>query len=272
MHGMNDPGFSYNRRAVAATGIFHGLLLLLFLEMPVRFSSEEPPKFYELNLGTVSQQRMEQILGEASRQEAASRLRRAETSPRERVEVPNRRMVELEEPTVSIPEPQRVESDDIVQKAERPDIALESTRPALSRSTREQLFSMERKQTFEGSKITVGDTPETGTPGTGKETETIGEEMARSFQIEGDIKGRELLHNPLPEYPAGLNRNATIRISFAVLPDGSVSPVEMVPVRKENAVLEELTMSMLKRWRFAPLPAGDTRTQRGIVTFFYKIQ
>jgi outer membrane biosynthesis protein TonB len=46
----------------------------------------------------------------------------------------------------------------------------------------------------------------------------------------------------------------------------------MAPVRKENAVLEELTMNVLKRWRFSPLPGSDKRNQRGTITFYYKVR
>ncbi|MHB9030659.1 MAG: energy transducer TonB [Candidatus Latescibacterota bacterium] len=257
---------SYNRQAYLVSFLFHAVLLLLLLAVPVYFEIEERPVFYELNLGTISQQRMEQILGEARRTETAARLRREGMSPRERLEVPKRRMVELEEPSITVTEPQKLESDDIVQKAERQKMEIESPRPEVPLADKE-IFSMDRKETYEGSKISVGDTP-----GTGIEAGTIGREMAKSFEIEGEIKGRELIFNPLPAYPEGLNKNATIRISFSVQPDGNIAPAGMAPVRKENAVLEELTMNVLKRWRFTPLPAGDTRNQKGMITFYYKVR
>jgi outer membrane biosynthesis protein TonB len=266
---MNLPvadRITYNRQACLVSFLFHAALLLLLLAIPVRFQIEERPKFYELNLGTISQQRMEQILSEARRTETAARLRREGMSPRERLEVPRRRMVELEEPSITVAEPQKMESDDIVQKAERQSLDIESPRPEIPLADKE-IFSMDRKESYEGSKISVGESP-----GAGIEAGTIGREMAKSFEIEGEIKGRDLVFNPLPAYPEGLNKNATIRISFSVQPDGSVSPAGMAPVRKENAVLEELTMNVLKRWRFTPLPAGDTRSQKGIITFYYKVK
>jgi len=242
------------------------VLLLLLASVPVSFRIEEQPKFYELNLGTISSQRMEQILNEARRAEAAARLRREGMSPRERTEIPKRRMVELEEPQISVTGPQKIESDDIVQKAEKQMLEIEAPRPDMPLADRE-IFSPDRKLTYEGSKIAVGETP-----GTGIETATIGKEMAKSFEIEGEISGRQLTFNPLPSYPEGLNQNATIRISFFVQPDGGVSAVGMAPVRKENAILEDLTMNTLKRWRFTPLPAGDTRIQKGMITFYYKVR
>jgi len=123
---------------------------------------------------------------------------------------------------------------------------------------------MDRKETFDGTKITVGEQP-----GMGMET---GQISLEPFIIEGEISGREILSNPLPEYPEGLNKNAAIRIRFTVLPDGNVKSSGMVPVRKEDAVLEELSMSMLKLWRFSPLPEGDTREQSGVITFNFQVE
>ena len=107
-------------------------------------------------------------------------------------------------------------------------------------------------------------------PGAGMETGTIGRDLG--FEIEGEIKGRQVLANPLPSYPEGLNQNAVIRIRIIVLPDGSVSSSGMVPVRKENARLEELTMEKLKLWRFSPLPEGQDDNQTGTVTFRFVVQ
>ena len=70
----------------------------------------------------------------------------------------------------------------------------------------------------------------------------------------------------------GLNKQAVIKIKITVLPDGSVSPAEMVTVRKENTVLEELSKNKLKTWRFRPLPEGQTQKQNGTVTLVYQVE
>lgn len=237
---------------------------MLMLNIPLIFEIEVPA-FYELYLGSVSQQRMEQILEESRRLEAIRRLEEAGMTPGERVEVPERKMIEIEEPTISVPNEQRIRTDDIISNAEKqtfevgaPDFKL----PLTNRS----IFSMDRKESFQGSRITIGEQP-----GTGIETGTIGADLF-GITIEGEIKGRELILNPLPAYPQGLNQNAIIKIQLVVLPDGTISSSDMIPVRKENAVLEELTMNTLKLWRFSSLPNGDNRNQTGIITFNFKVK
>ncbi len=259
---VDSKTVNLSRRAYIYSLLLHGALLLLMLNMDV-IVDVEPPKFYEFNLGTVSRQRIEQIIDEA----AANRLKQQQAlTPEERVEVPERRMIEIEEPTISVPQEQRMREQDIVTNAQRlsVDVPAPNVRmPALDKSE----ITMDRKMSFQGSQITVGEQP-----GAGIETGIIGAEEAINFIIEGEIEGRALLSNPLPEYPEGLNENATITISCTVLPDGSVSSAGMLPVRKENAVLEELAMNSLKLWRFAPLPDGATQTQKGFITFVFKVQ
>lgn len=250
----------YNKRAYIYSFLLHGALLLLMLQIRVLLEVE-PPKFYELNLGTVSQQRIEQIIEEA----AVSRIEQAMT-PEERVEVPERKMIEIEEPTISVPAEQRIESQEIVTNAKKLTVEVESPEfetPSFNRDA----IPMDRKMSFQGSKITVGEQP-----GAGIETGIIGADEAINFIIEGEIEGRKVLSNPLPEYPEGLNKNATIKIACVVLPDGSVSSTGMIPVRKENAVLEELAMNSLKLWRFAPLPEDINQNQKGFITFVFKVK
>ena len=261
---MYQDRIDHTKRAYFYSAFFHGALFLLLLNVTV-FFEVEPPQFYELNLGSVSRQRMEQIVEESRRAEAIRRLQAEGQTPEQRVEVPERKMIEIEEPTISVPAEHRIESRDIISKAEKQKIEVEQPffeLPALDRED----FSMDRKEVYEGSKITVGEQP-----GAGIETGTIGGEFA-NFEIEGEIKGREILSNPLPEYPEGLNKNARIKISFTVFPDGTVSSTDMFPVRKEDSVLEELAMEKLKLWRFSSLSTGDTRNQKGFITFEFKVK
>jgi len=255
---------TFNKRAYIYSSFFHGALIVLMLNIPLIFNIEVPV-FYELHLGSVSQQRMEQILEESRRSEAIRRLEKLGMSPGERVEVPERKMIEIEEPTISVPNEQRIRTDDIITNAEKQTfevVAPDFDIPITNRS----IFSMDRKENFQGSRITIGEQP-----GTGIETSTIGADLV-GVTIEGEIKGREIISNPLPEYPQGLNQNAIIKIQLVVLPDGTVSSSDMVPVRKENAVLEELSMNTLKLWRFSSLPAGDKRNQTGVITFNFKVK
>ncbi|MFC1608250.1 hypothetical protein ACFL47_09790 [Candidatus Latescibacterota bacterium] len=261
---MQHNRLSYSRKAILYTCILHAALLALAWNITVLFEVDPPP-FYELSLGSVSQQRLEQILDESRRTEAARRLREEGSTPEERVDVPKRKMIEIEEPTIRVSAEQRIETNDIINNAEKQiiEVAAPSFEPV---PVRDSGFTLDRKQVYQGSRITVGEQP-----GAGIETGTIGRDVA-NFTIEGEIKGRDIMSNPLPEYPDGLNKNAQIKISFVVLPDGSVSAREMFPVKKENAVLEELAMARLKLWKFSALPEGSSRNQKGIITFEFKLE
>jgi len=256
---VNHDRIEYSKKAYVYSALFHGALLLLMMNIKV-FFEVEPPPFYELSLGSVSRQRMEQILEEARRAEAAQRLRNEGMTPQERVEVPKRRMIEIEEPTITVSNQHRIESQDIITKAEKQKIEVQS--PSFELPPLEAgKFTMDRKEVYEGSKITVGEQP-----GAGIETGTIGADVA-NYTIEGEAKERKVIYDPQPEYTKGLKDTAKIRIAFAVLPDGTVSNTDMYPVRKANADLEEFAMVVLKTWRFSPLPEGDNRIQKGIITF-----
>jgi periplasmic protein TonB len=260
---MEQNSIGYNRRAIIYSLICHSVLVAFMVNITVQFSVEIP-QFYELTLGTVSQVRINQILDEARRAEISRRLHDMGISPEERIQTPSQKMIAIEEPSISIPSEQKIAADDIVSQAEKMRFTVSA--PVVSIPHSDKVLSLQdRKETYQGSKITIGEQP-----GTGIETAKIGTDLI--FTIEGELKTRDIILKPLPDYPEGLNKTAVITIRFSVLPDGSVSSSDMIPVRKENAVLEELTMNTLKRWRFSPLPDGDKRTQTGIITFIYKIK
>jgi len=252
----------YNIRSYVYSALIHAALVISLLSIPV-LVEVEPPKFFEMELGSLSRDRVEQIVNVARRTEESQRLREAGMTPGERVDVPERRMIEIEEPTISVSSEQRITPNDMAMTAERQ--AFEIAAPDFDAPTVDRsIFSMDRKESFEGSRLTVGEEP-----GTGMETGVIGDEP---FIIEGEIKGRDIVSNPLPQYPQGLNQNASIKIRFNVLPNGTVSSSGMVPVRKENAILEELAMQSLRLWRFSALPQGDTRQQSGIITIIFTVE
>ena len=71
---MHYERVEHNGKALVYTIILHGVLLLLVWNIKV-FFEVEPPPFYELSLGSVSQQRLQQIIEESQRMEEARRLR-----------------------------------------------------------------------------------------------------------------------------------------------------------------------------------------------------
>jgi hypothetical protein len=254
---MQNTETNMSGRAYACSIAFHAVLMLWMLNMRFSFTVE-PPAFFQISLGAVSSQRIEQIMEESVQRQAMT--------PEERIDVPDRRMIDIDEPTISVPSQNRIESKDIVSTAAKLKTEIDPQRVD-SPVRPSEILSMDRKVNYQGSRISVGEQP-----GAGIETSVIGASEAINFTIEGEVQGRKVLSNPLPQYPEGLNKTATIRISFAVQPDGAVSASGMVPVRKENAVLEELAMNSLKLWRFSPLPEGSSATQRGIITFVFSLK
>ncbi len=94
----------------------------------------------------------------------------------------------------------------------------------------------------------------------------------RQFEIdwEGEIK-REIYQRRLPEFPPDVQREATIKIEFTVLPNGLVGSA--VLLQKGDTQLENLTLEAFKSWRFNPLPSYvDQVAQKGVITFHFKLR
>lgn len=89
-----------------------------------------------------------------------------------------------------------------------------------------------------------------------------------AYFLEGEIQQRTILKEVIPEYPEGLQRNATVEIQFNVYPDGRVG--EMIIVKKDEAILEELSLESLSQWRFNPIPQDVV--QKGKITFIYQLK
>jgi protein TonB len=82
---------------------------------------------------------------------------------------------------------------------------------------------------------------------------------------------REVLFDPLPEYPPGVNKEVRIKIAITVLPDGSIG--DMNVLQKGDATLESITMKTLKQWRLNPLePSAVQKNQRAEVAFRFVLQ
>ena len=140
--------------------------------------------------------------------------------------------------------------------------------PSARPSEREESYPVaqqtepERKPTPDAQRLVLGQKTVTGTG------EEAGESKDRPYTIEGAASARQVIAEVLPEYPAGLNKEAVIKIRFTVLPNGTVG--EMVPILRGDTLLEDLTMRAFRRWRFNPLPPDlPQEPQAGIITFRY---
>ncbi|GAB4370128.1 MAG: hypothetical protein Kow0042_12200 [Calditrichia bacterium] len=103
-------------------------------------------------------------------------------------------------------------------------------------------------------------------------TQRVNINIDRQFEIdwEGEIK-REIYQQRLPEFPPDVQREATIKIEFTVLPNGLVGSA--IIVQKGDTRLENLTLESFKTWRFNPLPEYVEQVpQKGIITFHFKLK
>jgi protein TonB len=105
----------------------------------------------------------------------------------------------------------------------------------------------------------------------GEETgdEGVSNEPERSspFQIEG--LNRNPVDTPAPVYAEQVN--AVIRVRIVVAPNGQI--IQMIPLIKGNARLEEAVMAALRSWRFNPLPPNAPQeNQTGQVTFRFTLR
>jgi TonB family protein len=89
-----------------------------------------------------------------------------------------------------------------------------------------------------------------------------------AYYLEGEILQRTILKEVVPEYPIGLQRNATVTVEFNVHPDGSVS--DLIVTRRDEPLLEELSINSLAQWQFNPIPQNVV--QKGRITFIYQLQ
>ncbi len=89
-----------------------------------------------------------------------------------------------------------------------------------------------------------------------------------AYYLEGEILQRTIVKEVVPEYPAGFQRNATVTVQFNVHPDGSVS--DLIVIRRDEPVLEELSIKSLAEWQFNPIPQDVI--QKGTITFIYQLE
>jgi len=106
----------------------------------------------------------------------------------------------------------------------------------------------------------------TTNPGTGGGT-TYG----TGYSIGWGGKGkRAILSWNVPKYPAGVNIEGNVVLSFTILPNGTVGSV--VPVKKLDPKLDNLCINALKTWRFEKLPGGESFVQQVTITFPFRLR
>ena len=243
-------------RAAVVSIAIHILLGLWMFRMAINVEVE-PPAFVEVTLGRLTPQALARIL----EREAQGRATEAEATPTQRVKLPERRMLEIEEPAISVPKERKLP---VTTAADEKPALVSRPRPGAIRET--PVPSLDRKETLPEREIAVG-----MEPGEGVATPRVGSEARPDFNIEGEAAYREILEAPLPEYPPDLQSEATIKIEFTVLPNGTIGSTH--PLQKGDTQLENLTLRYFRQWRFEPLGEDqEQRIQGGTITFIYRLQ
>ncbi|MFB0563826.1 MAG: energy transducer TonB [Candidatus Lokiarchaeia archaeon] len=97
-----------------------------------------------------------------------------------------------------------------------------------------------------------------------------------SFQIQGPISAREVVHSVVPSYPRwavekGIEPTLTLR--FAVLPSGKVKDAIFIIRTSGYPELDKSVIDTLKKWTFKPLPKESLwREEWGEVTFIFSLK
>lgn len=97
-----------------------------------------------------------------------------------------------------------------------------------------------------------------------------------SFQIQGPISAREVVHSVVPSYPRwaiekGIEPTLTLR--FAVLPSGKVKDAIFIIRTSGYPDLDKSAIETLKKWTFKPLPKESLwREEWGEVTFIFSLK
>ena len=249
----------------SGTLLFHGLLAILLLLLTVDFRPviEE---FAEVTFsGSWLAPSLEREPGplEAPVEEVPEAV---ETSPPlpEEIELPERRELDLNEQEIIEkvqPEPEKVVTPgNIMKKIPESSPLLPTTplaSPAFSRQEKQIEKGLFQKQLDE--KLLQG-------------SQKIQLDANREFEIdwEGEFQ-REVYQKRLPEFPPDVQREATIKIQFSILPSGLVGSA--VLLQKGDTRLENLTLEAFKSWRFNPLPGYvEQVSQSGVITFRFKLK
>ncbi len=251
--------------SVTGTVIVHIVLLLLFFAIQVDFRPviEE---FTEVTLaGGFRAPSIEQPseVPDVPTQEQAMNEKINEKLP-EKIELPERRQLELDESEILDkvqPEfEKQLTPGNVVKKTPRANPPLpktKSTGPTFSRREKQIEKGLFQKQLDE--KLMKG-------------TQKVQINVDRQFEIdwEGEIK-REIYQKRLPQFPPDVQREATIKIEFSVLPNGLIGSA--ILLQKGDTKLENLTLEAFKTWRFNPLPDYvEDAAQKGVITFHFKLK
>lgn len=250
------------------TIIIHAIILILFALMRVSLDAELP-EFVEVSWGTMAHQ-------QPARAQQPPQVTRAEQEPviaerheapavQRPVDLPERRELQQDDDIIRLPERDRVDiAQRIADDREQPEEELRDRRE------RDAGAILGEREIFQFP--VPDDVRGESTVATGSSPERRDTDRDISFALEwvGDVT-RKKVSGALPEYPAGVNVEAIIRLRATVFPDGTIKSVH--PVQRGNPRLEEVAQSAVRYWRFEPLSRAQPQIEQDcFITFHFALQ
>lgn len=89
--------------------------------------------------------------------------------------------------------------------------------------------------------------------------EMVDTSLNLNAEIEGPVKGRKIVYQPLPPDVEEIENEVEFKLKFWVLPDGTIG--EVIPLKRGDTRLEQIAIRYLKKWQFEPLPPGVPQQQ-----------
>jgi protein TonB len=132
-------------------------------------------------------------------------------------------------------------------------------------ATNEVAETIGRKKNTEKADVNPGGSPETmGNGGIGP--------GGFGYGIDWGGRGNRKIYNYiLPAYPDGVNKEIDIKLSFTILPDGTVGQIR--PLTKADTRLEDAAINSLRQWRFEALsPQMKQTEQAAVIVFPYRLR
>ena len=257
-------------KSVLLSVAFHVVLLVLFLLMHSGLDLPDT-EFAEIGFVSASSTRAYRPATQKAapaKAQPAAQMQESAPPPAPKIEakappvnIPKRRMLEDEQPQLTKRTPGKLSPTvDVAKPTPREDVYdAESMRKLMA----------ERSASGKDFASPGGESPD------GRDAATpTGEPAAASgmpYTIEGDAAKRSIVNQVLPEYPPGLQNEAVVKIRFWVLPDGRIG--NMLPLRKGDPVLDQLTIRAMRQWRFNAISNdAEKKNAEGVITFVYKLK
>ncbi|MFC1730242.1 hypothetical protein ACFL6I_07875 [candidate division KSB1 bacterium] len=260
---MNQKFKNKNTAAVGwlSSFLFHCGLGIIFINIYIDTSIPER-EFSEVSFTSIVPSELRAITRESLPAAAPAQQSLSESQQTRLVDLAKRRMLEEEPPRLLEDMRDRIRTQETVQTTGTKidpvtGLVIESQARPVTRLPGETDLTGTRR-------IEVGRKVTTEIP-----TEGIGGNVVseKPYDIRWEGGDREVLADPLPQFPEGVERNnVVLRMQISVFPDGTMGGI--IPLQKGNAILETVTKQALMKWRFNALESSAPQvSQNGVITF-----